>query len=58
MSDLAKDPPEDLFPINIIAGGLKLASDELHKKKTRLKKICYIYVRTRFFKRCLYEIIK
>lgn len=38
MSDLAKDPPENLFPINIIAGGLKLASDELHKKKTRLKK--------------------
>lgn len=38
MSDFAKDPPENLFPINIIAGGLKLASDELHKKKTRLKR--------------------
>lgn len=38
MSVLAKDPPENLFPINIIAGGLKLASDELHKKKTGLKR--------------------
>lgn len=42
MSDFAKDPPENLFPINMFAGGLKLASNELHKKKTMLKNMLYL----------------